>query len=121
MAEPKRATRSDKPSFGPVERPTATILDSSPRAAAWRKIFGGGTVPIIGFLPMRASLPGKPDVEVYQLDLSKLSTEQLNRLAEHLSETFKVPREELEREILLAGVPILAEDVAVGVPLRFFT
>ncbi|MGB9181842.1 MAG: hypothetical protein WCB68_21610 [Pyrinomonadaceae bacterium] len=96
----------------------AFILESSPRSGEWLKVFGGRDVRVLGPLPKLAQVCGTEDVEIYLLDLDALTEEQRERLVTHLSEKFKIGREELEREIAEKGVPILAEDVGVPIDMR---
>ncbi len=99
---------------------TASLIKSSSRYEDWIKVFGVAQVQVLEPMPRRANVCGKPETEIYLLDLKALTPEQLGRLVAHISEKFKIPREEVERDIYRQGVPILAEDVGVPIPMRFF-
>ncbi len=105
-----------------MSRLTAMIRDSSPRAAAWRDVFGGDTVPILSPLPIKASGPDG-DAEFYRLDVAALDTAQRGRLVSHLCRRFKLQHIDVEHLIddPNHGVPILADDVVVPLDLRLFT
>lgn len=105
-----------------MSRITATIRDSSPRAALWRQVFGTETLPIVSPVPKKAEGPDG-SAEFYQLDVAQLDTEQRSRLVSHLCERFKMTHQEVCHLIddPNHGVPILAEDVIVPLDLRFFT
>lgn len=98
--------------FGPG--PVATISENSPRADAWRTIFGGLTAPIRTAVPQRVlGLSGFP-ILAYQLDLVRLSDDMMQRLVEYVrSADEPVTSVELVRSRLLQeGMPIKAEEVS---------
>ena len=96
---------------------TASIRKESPRAQMWEYVFGGLTVPITTPVPIKADLPGKPNVSIFMLDIGKLNDSEKERLAEVLSKNFSIPIEEMREEIPKQGVPILSDDVIVSVYL----
>lgn len=99
-------------------KPTCSIRDDSPRAADWQKVFGRTTqIPITSWLPTHANLPVGRGVEVYMLDLDRITPDERQRLIEHLAGRFDIPRTQIE-EVLDQGCPLLADDVIVAIPLR---
>ncbi len=102
---------------------TATIREDSPRAADWRKVYGGTTVILKHPLPAIGEFPGVGAKEFYELDLDALTEEQRARLIAHLSERFQLSLEEVQSELDTVGVPILAEDVTLTIhnPVRWLT
>ena len=92
---------------------TATITDSE-RAAFWLAALGATTLPILTPIACLANLPGIPRAMVYLLDLAALQSEQQERLVTMLAAKFGLDEAEAwaayER-----GVPILADDVMLGV------
>ena len=96
---------------------TATLLETSPRAADWRHIFGRLTdIPLRGPFAIQMDLPGHPKASAYLLDVSLISSEERLRLVNHIAARFNLDRAEVERDLDAQGVPILAEDVAVYIP-----
>lgn len=94
---------------------TAIISDRSPRRAEWLEVFGSDEVPIINIVsPNKANVLGEIR-DVYMLDLDQMTDDQIDRLKKHLSTKFKIPMDEVERDLPQVGVPILAEDVIVSV------
>lgn len=93
----------------------AELNPNSPRAADWRKVYGGLAAPILSTMPLRASLPGIDSALVYMLDLDRIDDRARARLIDHLALKFGVPADEVGRDLEYEGVPILAEDVIVVV------
>lgn len=97
----------------------ATIRESSPRAADWKRIFGGLTVRLLSPVPILAdSLTGRR--RFYHADVKALSSEQRGRLVAFISERFSVPPEEVELGLgdSKEGLPILDEDLFVSFDYR---
>jgi hypothetical protein len=99
---------------------TATLLRTSPRYVTWLRVFGDATVPVESARTVRNSAPGQPEKEFYKLDVAALSREQRARLVAHLAERFGEAPALVEQYLddPAHGCPILAEDVAVPIPLR---
>jgi len=99
---------------------TAIISNRSPRYNEWLAVFGSAEVPIINIIfPNKEIVLGEIR-DVYMLDLGKLTAEQMGRLKAHIASKFKIPMEEVERELPEIGVPILAEDVIVTTDQMYF-
>lgn len=98
---------------------TAIINSNSPRAEEWQKVFGTDEIEVRGLLPVKANVLGKVR-EVYFLVLSALNDEQYERLMFHISEKFRVPLEQVARELPEAGVPVLPEDLIISCDTPFF-
>lgn len=92
---------------------TATINESSDRAAAWRDIFGSHTIPIRSPIPERANAPGVTDGLFYQIDLRQITPEQRARMVRFIAGRFTIPAAEVDAALDAVGCPILADDVAV--------
>ncbi len=100
----------------------ATIRRGSARAQEWTDVLGALTVPLESPIEQKAVLPGLGERSVYRVAVGRLSTEQIERLIAHLARKFHIPLEDVRRDLLRAehGLPILAEDVIVSIPLRAF-
>lgn len=94
---------------------TATIVEESPRAADWIKVFGDRTAILKHPLPAIGEFPEVGAKEFYELDIPALTSPQRARLVEHLSQRFHVPAPEVESELNKVGCPILAEDVIITI------
>lgn len=98
------------------------LLTSSPRYEKWREILGSDEAPIKSpALRMADFGDEEKDVEVYELELSKLSADQRSRLIDFIVERFGEKRETVERELDSVGFPIRSADVVVAFDHRFFT
>jgi hypothetical protein len=91
---------------------TAAIHDPE-RRAVWSEIFPDARVPIKSILPAVANLPGKPDAQIYILDLAAIDDIQRAQVIDMLARKFKLPAEEVSRDLDSMGVPILADGVSV--------
>jgi hypothetical protein len=98
---------------------TATINESSPRAADWQKVFGTNTVRIKGIIPVKRNVCGV-ERELYFIDLEALTDFQRLMLVNHISRKFNISRLEVERELPVHGCPILSEDVIISFDARQF-
>lgn len=96
---------------------TATVMPGSARAAVWQEVHGGLTAPIrqpwprLEWVPLRGT--GSTMALCYELAVERLSGAEQARLAESLGSRFGMTYREARAEMLLRGVPILAEDVVV--------
>jgi hypothetical protein len=100
---------------------TAQILKSSPRYRDWLDVLGTDTVPIESPVPHVGIFPDRGQKECYAVAVKKLSTSQIDKIVGFCAKRFEVP----EAEVLASlfgehGLPILAEDVLVSIPLRAF-
>jgi DNA-binding transcriptional regulator YbjK len=100
---------------------TVTVTNPE-RATDWQNILGRTTVVVQSPIPQRANLPGHHDSLIYLLDLEVLTTEEVDRLVEHLARRFDIPQSDVARDLREMGVPILADDciVTVSNPQRWF-
>lgn len=94
---------------------TATIYESSERAASWREIFGSHTIPIRSPHPIRANVANITDGLFYQIDLRQITPEQRARMVAHITRAFTIPAAEVDATLDSVGCPILADDVRVTV------
>ena len=101
-------------------RPTLGHLRAeSPRAEAWRRVFGGLDVPILSPIPAQVDLPiGRR--RCFFLRVDALDQGQRERLIHHIATTFGVPADEAARDVYRDGVPLLEDDVSVTADLRLF-
>jgi hypothetical protein len=99
---------------------TAFLLKQSPRFREWLDALRTTIVPIKSPVPETATLEGVGVRKVYELDVPKLSADQVDRIVSHLARKFKADpatvRSHVAGEI---GLPILAEDVVVAFSSRF--
>ncbi len=99
----------------------AHINSTSPRAADWRAVFGGDSVPIKSPIPSMVQVPGEKGPELvmaYMLDINALTADQATRLVDHLSKRFNIPAAEVQASLPTEGCPILANDVGVSIDAR---
>jgi hypothetical protein len=91
---------------------TATIHDPV-RALVWGKIFPGARMPIKSIVPAIENLPGMPGSHVYMLDLQAITDEQHEQLVDSIVGLFELPAEEIRKDIVERGVPILADSCSI--------
>lgn len=91
-------------------RPPLEVTINGPRGDEWEHVCGTRRFPVTTWDPLRANLPGKPNAEIYLLNIQLLTTETLAKILEHLSQKFGNRLEEVEAEVAAHGIPILAED-----------
>jgi len=90
-----------------------SIRAESERAKHWQAVFGRlDNIPVTGWLPSRATLPGfnRPQL-VYMLDLTKCTEAELAHLVVNLAERFNLSPLVVQAELPRFGCPILADDV----------
>jgi|SRR5579862_565458 len=93
----------------------ATIRETSERAVAWMRVFGGRMVPILSPIPVWAQAPGVEAGLFYQVDLTTLTPEQRTRMVQHIARTFSLSEAEVDATLDEVGCPLLADDVTVMV------
>lgn len=93
---------------------TVAIAHDPDRIVLWQQVFGTDRCPIISMIPKMASVPGKSDVLIYEMDLKAISDEQRRRLIESIATRFDLPPDEVAKNTDEEGVPILAEGVSVA-------
>jgi len=98
----------------------AKILPVSPRAREWMEVLGTLTVRVLDPLPVRNCACGGY-ADFYRLDVASLSVEQRDRLCAHLTKRFDLPAPFVQHLMDNPdhGVPILADDVYVPLPLAY--
>lgn len=106
---------------------TGHIKSDSPRAARWREVFGGESVPLRGPIPTPIILEGQVLREIgpgphlaYFIALEELTAEQLARLVDHAAGQSKLPVAQVRAEIETVGFPVLEEDVSLQVEGPWF-
>jgi hypothetical protein len=96
---------------------TATIHETSPRAADWRGVFGRlDNIPLQGPLPQAMRVPEKGEVLAYLLDLASITLDERQRLVAYIAGRFNLSPVEVERDLDQTGCPILSDDLLVTVP-----
>jgi len=96
---------------------TASIHETSTRAADWLHVFGRlNDIPLRSPFAITVDVPGRSNVSAYLLDVSLITAEERLRLVNHIANRFNLPHSEVERDLDAHGVPILAEDVLVSIP-----
>jgi hypothetical protein len=93
------------------------------QAARFQAVFGRTTVKVKSPIPEIANLPGKPNTQIYLLDLDLITPEERARLVQNIAERFGLPLATIEAELDSHGVPILADHCTVTVnnPQRWLT
>lgn len=94
---------------------------SGTRGDWWESMLGSRSVPVKGWLPERARLPGfnQPQL-VYMLDLDAFTDEQRETLAREVGGKFGLSIEEARRELEEHGMPVLAEGCTVSTDTPHF-
>jgi hypothetical protein len=102
---------------------TATIVENSPRAADWLKVFGGREIILKYPFARTGDFPGVGARDFYELDLAALTPEQRTRMIVHLASYFHLSEDEVQSTFDDVGCPILAEDVIVAIynPIRWLS
>lgn len=98
---------------------TAHLVSSSPRYSKWNHILGCEEVPLRSPQSYLTPINGI-SINVYDVDLAKLTPEQRARLVEWISVQFSEPKENVARDLPSEGFPIRCEDVTVAFSLRAF-
>jgi hypothetical protein len=102
-------------------RPTLTVITSNPRASFFLEVFERlHDIPIKGWLPVLAQLPGPGERLVYVMDLDRLTPDERARLVQNLARSFGDTTDIVAKELDANGVSILAEGTIVAIPLRLF-
>lgn len=100
---------------------TATLLKSSPRYRDWIEVLGTDKVLVESPIPHAGLFPKLGERQCYEVSVKKLSTMQLDNLVAHIAKRFEIPEPEVLSELLGEhGLPILAEDVSVPIPISAF-
>jgi hypothetical protein len=87
----------------------ATLEKSSP----FYPIFENGNAPIKNWLlPNKASLEGSDETEVYMLDITRCTAEQIEAVAHVISAKFGAAKDEIVEQMKTRGMPIRASQVA---------
>jgi hypothetical protein len=102
---------------------TGAINPDCERADWWREAFGGLEVPLVSPVAQLWLVPGVDGVEgehlVYQVDVSKLGGDQIDRVARVVAAQFDLDVASVRADIEREGIPILAEDVVVSFDARW--
>jgi hypothetical protein len=122
MPQAKDPDAGDYAAGPPREAPYGIISARSPRYPAWRLVFGSATLPLTSWVPCRALKPDGTEAEFYKCDLGRLTAAQRCRLVVHLVNKTGMPQSEIEAALNHPdhGLPILAEDLTVPIPLSLF-
>lgn len=99
---------------------TVILNPSSPRFEAWAGIFDGGEIPLKSCWPASANLGPEKSVQVYALDIPRLTPGQRERLVQWTAEKFGVAPKLVNEELEAVGFPIRECDVIVAFRLRAF-
>lgn len=87
------------------------------RAEIFTALFGSSTVPIKSAIPEIAYSPEGEWCEIYRLDPNQIKPEHRERAINYLAVRFNLRREEIEADFNKNGMPIIAKDTLVGVPI----
>lgn len=97
----------------------ATLSGTSLRAEDFKAVFGTLDVPVKNFQPVQADLPGLQGKDIYLLDVESLTTEQMDKLVDHVADKFGIRNKAgIRNEIKTNGFPILADDINIVIDPR---
>lgn len=91
---------------------TVTIHDPA-RKQFWEDMIGTSTLPIKGVVTFVCNLPGKPNADVYMLDLQALSDDLKRKIAAGIAVKFGYDADTVLSQMVMTGVPILADECSV--------
>ena len=94
-------------------RPPLEVTINGPRGDEWERVCGTRTFPVTSFNPVRANLPGKPNAEVYIMNVQAMESAVMEKIAAHLAQKFGLTEQEVFSDMAAHGNPILAEDCTV--------
>lgn len=94
-------------------RPPLEVTINGERGDEWERICGTRRFPVTTWEPLKADLPGKPNADIYILNLLLMESETLDKVTAHLAQKFGLSPQEANLEIVQKGIPILAENVTV--------
>lgn len=92
-----------------MSEPTITLRPEN----SFYDIFPNGMVPVKSPLPSLADLETQGIAPVYMLDGERLTTRQMQDVAERIAEHYKARVRDVRDELLENGLPIRASEVAV--------
>jgi hypothetical protein len=98
----------------------AHLNPNSPRYETWARILAGDEVPLVKPVASRANLGDEKNVEVYVLDIQRLTADQRDRLVQWVAEKFGVPPAAVNEQLESVGFPIREADVIVAFSMRAF-
>lgn len=102
-------------------RPVCSIAPGNPRREKWLYVFQRlDNIPITSWLPTFADVVGRGREEIHMLDFSRVTPAERERLILTLSEAFNDPIEAVAEAIETNGLPVLAAQIIVAIPLRLF-
>ncbi len=93
-------------------RPPLEITINGARGDEWQRVCGTRQFPVTTWEPIKADLPGKPQADVYLLNLLLVESVTLAKITAHLAQKFGLSEAEANAEAI-KGIPILAEDCTV--------
>lgn len=100
-------------------RPVCSIRPESSRAPDWQYVFGRlDNIPVTSWLPTIGTAADLPAQELYMLDLTRITKPERARLVAHIVSRFAAPAALVEHELDNKGLPLLAADLVVVIPLR---
>ena len=88
---------------------TVTVYDPE-RRKEWEEILGTNEVPAISLITSLGNFPVVGKQEYYMVDLDRLTSGQKEQLINHIAVKFKLPIDEVRKDIDKMGVPVLAKD-----------
>ncbi len=98
----------------------ASLSSASPRYNDWFSILGSNDVPLLHPGSGETELIGEGKHEVYLLDLSALTEQQMDRLVAFVAKKFRATPQEVRDGIMREGFPVRAADVYICFDLRTF-
>jgi hypothetical protein len=94
-----------------IKPTTGQIKPDSDRAAWWRTVCGDLEVPLVSPLAKLLNVQGAED-RFYEIDLARLTAEQLELVYQHVAERFKADIAEVRAELGEVKVlPIRASEI----------
>lgn len=93
-----------------------TLSKESKRYEDWIDVFGTDTIVMESDQPVEASSPTGFH-QFYKVDVSKLTTEQIDRCAEFISLVWNLPLDEVRFQITdpMHGIPMEVSDIQINI------
>lgn len=102
-------------------RPPLEVTIQGERGAEWERVCGTRQFPVTTWEPMKATVMGQPNTEVWLLNLLLIDKVTLDKILAHVAAKFNQPLAQIQADVAAHGIPILAEDayVALNDPQRW--
>jgi len=100
--------------------PIAIVTDPE-RRKYFEAILGTNEVPVTSYMPTTVKVPEKGVTEAYKLDLKRVTPAQREAIIAHIAGRFKLDPESVAKDLEKMGVPILADQCTVAIPVNLVT